>query len=249
MKNQNKDIGVTKIYLVTNCYNDANKVYIGKTINSREKSHKKTYGNQIEYTYIDEVNSLNRKEWEPLETYWIQQFKQWGFEIMNIKKHGGGGPEYVTDETKSKISKSNKGKHKPKGFQVGIPKPNDPNLAKALNYKEKILELYKTKSILEISNVINLDFGTIKSFLIKEEIYIKSKNHHQPVSQKEKMKQIMINKLGIPIIQQDKKGNIINEYPSQAEAFRQTGVRQTDISACCVGKQKTAGGYIWKFKN
>jgi hypothetical protein len=85
--------------------------------------------------------------------------------------------------------------------------------------------------------------------LVREGIYIKSKNHHQPASQKEKMKQIMINKLGIPIIQQDKKGNIINEYLSQAEAFRQTGVRQTDISACCIGRQKTAGGYIWKFKN
>ena len=54
----------------------------------------------------------------------------------------------------------------------------------------------------------------------------------------------MINKLGTPIIQQDKKGNNIKEYPSQSEAFRQTGIRQTDISACCVGKQKTAAPEI-----
>jgi hypothetical protein len=38
---------MTKIYLVENCYGDPNKVYIGKTINSRELNHKKTYGKYI----------------------------------------------------------------------------------------------------------------------------------------------------------------------------------------------------------
>jgi hypothetical protein len=59
----------------------------------------------------------------------------------------------------------------------------------------------------------------------------------------------MINKLGTSINQKDKNNNIIAEYLSQAEAFRQTGIRQGDISACCLGKQKTAGGFIWEFKN
>lgn len=112
MKKQNNDIGITKIYLVSNCNNNPNQVYIGKTINSRKNSHKKTYGDQIEYTYIDKVNSLNRKDWEPLETYWIEQFKAWGFEIMNPRKKGGGGPEFRTEETKMKISESNTGRFK-----------------------------------------------------------------------------------------------------------------------------------------
>lgn len=106
MKSQNNVTGITKIYLVTNCYNNPNWVYIGKTINSREKPHKKTYGDQIEYTYIDEVNSLNRKEWEPLETYWIQQFISWGFNVLNVQKKGGGGPEYKTKDSKQKQSLS-----------------------------------------------------------------------------------------------------------------------------------------------
>jgi hypothetical protein len=78
---------------VTNCYNNPNWVYIGKTKNSREQPHKLKYGNQIEYTYIDKVNSLNRKEWEPLETYWIQQFIVWGFDVVNKRKVGGSGSE------------------------------------------------------------------------------------------------------------------------------------------------------------
>jgi len=84
---------ITKIYLVTNCYDDPNKVYIGKTVNSRIYEHRQTYGKQIEYTYIDEINSINREDWEPVETYWIQQFMAWGFEVVNIRKIGGSGSE------------------------------------------------------------------------------------------------------------------------------------------------------------
>jgi hypothetical protein len=103
---------LTKIYLVTNCYNDPNKVYIGKTKNCRKNQHKQTFGSQIIYTYIDEINSLDRNDWKPLESYWIEQFRQWGFEIMN-KNKGGNGPEYLNNETKIKIGLGNKGIKKP----------------------------------------------------------------------------------------------------------------------------------------
>jgi hypothetical protein len=229
MNNKKDEIEVkkTKIYLITNCYNNPNFVYVGKTINkdnNRKNHHKRKFGNKIIFTYIDEINSLDRKYWKPLESYWIEQFRQWGFRLMN-KNTGGGGASYHSVKTRHNM------------------------LKKSNEHKDKILKLYKNKSILKISSIINLDYGTIKSLLIREGKYEKNKNHKQSSSQKEKMKQIMINKLGIPILQQDKKGNIIKEYPSQAEAFRQTGTRQSDISACCAGKQKTAGGYIWKFKN
>ena len=100
---------MTYIYLVENCYNDPNKVYIGKTKNSRKTNHKKTYGHDIKYTIIDQVDSLNKKDWEPLETYWIEQFRQWGYEVMNQNK-GGGGPITHSKESKIKISKAKKGK-------------------------------------------------------------------------------------------------------------------------------------------
>ena len=51
------------------------------------------------------------------------------------------------------------------------------------------------------------------------------------------------------IIQYDLDGNIIKEYESQSQASRETNVNQSDISACCNEKQKTAGGFTWKFKN
>ena len=51
-----------------------------------------------------------------------------------------------------------------------------------------------------------------------------------------------------PVEQYNLEGAKINEYISINEASRQTGVRVGDISACCNFKQKTAFGFIWKFK-
>lgn len=50
------------------------------------------------------------------------------------------------------------------------------------------------------------------------------------------------------VIQYDKENNIINEYNSLIEAEIKTGVRNGNISQCCKGKRKSAGGYIWKYK-
>jgi group I intron endonuclease len=52
-----------------------------------------------------------------------------------------------------------------------------------------------------------------------------------------------------PVEQYSLGGAKINEYISINEAARQTGIRVGDISACCNGKQKTAFGYMFKFKN
>jgi hypothetical protein len=121
MKKQENDTEKTKIYLVENCYGDPNSVYIGKTKGSREISHKRKFGKQIKYTYIDETFNLNKIYWKPLETYWIEQFRQWGFKILN-KNKGGGGPEFVSENVKKKISVNNIGKPKSKEHSEKISK-------------------------------------------------------------------------------------------------------------------------------
>lgn len=42
-------------------------------------------------------------------------------------------------------------------------------------------------------------------------------------------------------------GELIGIYESLNEAARQTGVFETSISACCRGKQQTAGGFKWSY--
>lgn len=51
------------------------------------------------------------------------------------------------------------------------------------------------------------------------------------------------------VVQLDKEENLIREYISVNEAGRKTGVNFKNISSCCLGHRKTAGGYIWKFSN
>lgn len=51
-----------------------------------------------------------------------------------------------------------------------------------------------------------------------------------------------------PVLQFDLQGNFIQEWCSASEIQLVLNYKQTYISACCLGKYKTAYGYIWKFK-
>ena len=46
----------------------------------------------------------------------------------------------------------------------------------------------------------------------------------------------------------DKKtGELLGTFPSTHEAKRVTGIAQQNISSCCNGKKKSAGGYVWRY--
>ena len=46
----------------------------------------------------------------------------------------------------------------------------------------------------------------------------------------------------------DKKtGELLATFPSLMEAVRVTGIHKSNISECCNGKLKSAGGYIWRY--
>ena len=51
------------------------------------------------------------------------------------------------------------------------------------------------------------------------------------------------------ILQYSKDGEFIAEYQSTMEAERQTGCYHQHICKCCKGKRKSAGGYIWRYKD
>ena len=55
----------------------------------------------------------------------------------------------------------------------------------------------------------------------------------------------------LPVVQFDKNGNFVAKYESASAAERETGVRQSNISKCCLHRPwfKSAGGYLWEFEN
>jgi len=152
-------MNIARIYLVENCFGDPNKVYIGKTKYSRESIHRRTFGSQITYTYIDEIEGCKKEDWKPLEIFWIEQFRQWGFKLMN-KNEGGGGPISHTEETRQKMrhpksstsnmcgTKSNSCKPRsyfPKGLEHGNYGKLKP--LRTQEHKKKISEAKKGKSL------------------------------------------------------------------------------------------------------
>lgn len=49
------------------------------------------------------------------------------------------------------------------------------------------------------------------------------------------------------VYQLDQEGNVIAEFPSVSEAQKVTKIN--NISNCCLGQYKTAGGYVWKYSD
>jgi len=112
------------IYIYTLTDPNTNMVrYVGKTnnLNNRLKSHictAKKY-NSHKNNWIKKLLIMNLKPiidiidiiddesyWEPVEQYWISQFKTWGFNLVNVSD-GGENPPILkshSEETKQKLS-------------------------------------------------------------------------------------------------------------------------------------------------
>lgn len=53
----------------------------------------------------------------------------------------------------------------------------------------------------------------------------------------------------IPIKQYDLKNNFIREWKSATEAGKELNIGNSDITSVCKNRQKTSGGYIWRYSN
>jgi hypothetical protein len=240
-------MGTTKIYLIENCYGNNNKVYIGKTKNSRKIAHAKTFGNQITYTYIDEISSLNREDWGPLESYWIEQFRQWGFEIMNKNKKGGGGPEFVDDNIKILISNKLKGKKKPKRS-----KTHCENLSRSLtSVSRKGSGRKKGITLSELEIEIRKRPRKPQTQLTIEKRVLKNTGKKRTQDTKLKMSN---SKKGKPsnntskqVYQYDINNILIKIWDKVTTASKDLNIRRQGIITCATGKSKTYKNYIWKY--
>jgi hypothetical protein len=62
----------------------------------------------------------------------------------------------------------------------------------------------------------------------------------------EKTKQAISLAKSSPVLQYSIDGEFIQEWPSIKQSYT---TYKGDISACCQGKQKTAAGFVWKYKH
>jgi len=172
--------------------------------------------------------------------------------LCNLTDGGEGVSGFNhSKETKNKISIAKKGKNFSEEHKLKITQNKKGNAYKLKNIPEGIIEeLYQDHSIQQISELLNLTFPTVKKYLVDKKIYIKCKN--KPLVKEEtkiKLKNRNYRK-GKSVVQLDKNNQILNIFSSISEACKYVGKinREGDITLTCQGKQKTAFGYIWKYK-
>jgi len=65
---------------------------------------------------------------------------------------------------------------------------------------------------------------------------------------KNKIIKALIGRNNVAIEQFDKNSNLLNSFKSLKEACEKTGLKSTNITECLRERNKSAGGYIWKYK-
>lgn len=75
---------------------------------------------------------------------------------------------------------------------------------------------------------------------------INSHRTHTPISSSTKSKIAQARK--IKIMQFTKDGVFVRDWDCAKDAQRTIGVDARHIGSCCRGNRKTAGGFVWKYK-
>lgn len=200
--------------------------YVGKAKNAVRRQHKHylIFGTNIKMEIIDIVED---KQWKFWEQYWICQFKAWGFKLEN-KNNGGGGPTEWTLKQKQDIN--------PERIEKIINHPTrGKHISKTL--KQRNHSKYYTESVRQKMSEAN-------------------KNIPKPFSDEHKRNMgIAKRKQATPVLQYDLEDNFIREWESKGQAAEwikeQTGKTSnitSQIKDCCLGRQKTAFKFKWKYK-
>jgi hypothetical protein len=153
---------------------------------------------------------------------------------------------------------SNKGRIKRDG-KIVLPKITDWGYY-ALSFctvHKKVAEIFIPKSIEDIKlnrnevdhidgNKLNNDVSNLRWCTHEENVSFELARKHQYESAKKNGFKGRPPKK--PVLQYDIEGNFIAEYPSVLEAGEICGIWKGAISTVLKGKQKTAGGFVWKYK-
>lgn len=281
---------ISGIYIITNLIN--NKYYIGssKSVLDRlswHKSHLKSrthHNEHLQKSYNKYGKSYftfelleeyeDEKVLFSLENWWCNMLctynRDYGYNIQPINPLGIPS---LSEETKIKISKANKGrKHSDDTKQkIGLSKLGNTyfkNKSHTVETKIKLKEINLGKVLLEETKekIRQANLGKKQSEETKLKRSMALMNHKHSKETKEKLSIYRLNNplcpnLGkklskesiekrslkrlIPVDQYDLNMIFIKTWNSATEAARTLNLNKSNISMCCNGKRNHVGGFIW----
>lgn len=205
--------------------------YLGSGIKLKDAIQKYGRNNFKREILIECYNQIELDEWEYLFIWeYDSQNPKIGYNIANGSVLGAIGEMHPSKlpEVREKISKANKGKIRSVESRVNIS-----NSHKGI----KLSEDHKLKIGLSVK-------GKKRSDETKKKMSESRKGEKRSDETKRKIRDAKSK----PILQYSKEGIFIKEFPSANEAARQIGIFSQNINTCCIGRLKTSGGFIWKYK-
>lgn len=233
------------IYKITS---PSKRIYIGQSIDIDKR--KISYINKHQYALGPKIyNSINKHGWDKhqhevieecnieqlneRETYWKQYYIDqygWGKMLFCELYDNGGGPR--SEKTKQKISINSLGKNNTIIHQFSL----DGEYIKQWDTIVSAERIYGTGIKDNLANKTLTSGGYIWSYDNKFPNYI-----YRIINKYSSLKK--------SIIQSTLDGNIIKEWNSIIDIEREHNYKNSNISSVCKGKQKTAYGYKWAYKN
>ena len=236
--------------------------YVGKTISLENRLYRHLYDAKTksklnkrdawlkglisrgENPIIEVLDIVTEDDWIFWEKYWIEQFKVWGFKLKNMTNGGEGTyGRIVSEETKRKMSKSKLGKT-PKNLSLLI----SSRVKKVYQYGLDGVLLKEWKSMndakreLSINNINMVANG--KRCTAGGYIWRYSDNPLDEITLSE-IKLKLLKQQPKSVLQLTKTGDIIKEWGSVNEIKK----KYKHINAVLRGDRKSAGGYLWEYKN
>ena len=239
--------------------------YIGKSNNPRrrlyqhinEKSNKHKYNwlqsiiKKGENPIVEIIEKVDVENWKEREIFWIEKFKKDGYDLLNLTTGGDGADGMVhSEESKQKMSQSKRGRklsddHKQKISEKVKEKSQESpgynrngNNIKKLIDKDLLYKLYIVENLSMPKIAKRLGLG-------KKKVWDDLKYYDIKKDKSEWIKQLSTNPKKV-VFQYDLEGNLIREWEGAVDVKNELNL---DISKCCLGEQKTCGGFIWRYKD
>lgn len=179
---------------------------------------------------IKEIEVSNDKEWAKREIFWIKQYRKIN-NLLNLSDGGESNLNYIcSEETKRKISESNKGKH---DYWKGKKMSDE--------HKQKISQggYGKKRSEITKKNISNSLKGRKLSESHKLKLSEKSPNKGEIAKNVRKVDKICM-----------KTQKILKTYDSLESAAKENNIKNKgNIVLVCKNKRKKCGGFFWKYSN